>query len=303
MSGPLKSSRSQAGFQRTQGNLNPMRLIGAHMPTGGGGIPRAITEGHEIGCTAVQVFTSSPRQWAGKHPTPDLIAETARAVAQTRMGFVCSHDTYLVNLCAPDDETRRKSIKCLTEEVKRCSALSIPVVVSHIGSHKGEGEEKGLVGCAGSLVEVLAETPHDVCIAMETTAGQGSALGYRFEHWAMIIEAHKGDPRLGICLDTCHIFAAGYDIRTPEVYEAAISEFGRVLGFDRLKVIHANDSKKPFGSRLDRHEHIGQGLIGGEAFRLLVNDPRLAHAPIVIETPDAETMHAVNVAALRAMVA
>jgi deoxyribonuclease-4 len=174
--------------------------------------------------------------------------------------------------------------------------------VSHIGSLKGQEERPAFVKLVGAVQEVLQETPDDVMLAMETTAGQGSSLGYKFEHWAMVMEAHGGNPRLVICLDTCHLFAAGYPIHTREGYEHAMDELHRLIGIDRVRIIHANDSKTPFGSRVDRHAHIGEGKLGVEPFIWFANDERLLHAPLIIETPDAETMHEVNVKRLKSCV-
>jgi deoxyribonuclease IV len=272
-------------------------LIGAHMPTSKG-LGNSLRRGKEIGCTAVQVFTSSPQQWRSKAITPEMVADIAKAREETGIRAVVSHDSYLVNLCAPNEEIAEKSKRALTDELLRCSLLGIPFVVSHMGAHAGCGEPEGLARVAEVTKEILEETPEDVTICMETTAGQGSSLNHRFEHLGWIIEACGGHPRLGVCLDTCHIFAAGYDIREREGFERTFDEFERLVGFDRLKVVHANDSKKPFGSRVDRHAHIGEGEIGPEAFRMLVQDPRFAEIPIVIETPDAEEMHAKNVARL-----
>lgn len=211
------------------------------------------------------------------------------------MQGLISHDSYLVNLAAPDREIREKSEAALIGEIKRCSKLGIPYVVSHMGSHLGQGEEVGLAMISESVARILHDSPEDVSIAMETTAGQGSNLGYKFEHLRAIIDANRGNARLRVCLDTCHIFAAGYDIRDKKSYRQAMLAFDEIVGFDRLACIHANDSKHPLGSRKDRHEHIGDGHIGLEAFRLLVNDKYIAHAPIVVETPEAESMHAHNV--------
>lgn len=271
------------------------------MPTGGGGVPKAILDGAKIGAQAVQVFTSSPRQWGSKQPDEALIRETKKAIAVTGINLVVAHDTYLVNLCAPDDTTRKRSISTLVSELTRCSLLGIPFVVSHMGSLKGQDERDAFISLVAAVQIVLQETPDDVSLAMETTAGQGSSLGYRFEHWAMVIEAHQGNPRLVICMDTCHLFAAGYPVHTRDGYEDTMQKFGSILGFDRLKVIHANDSKKPFNSRADRHEHIGDGLIGLEPFRWFLNDPRLAHAPMILETNEPETMHPVNLERLKSL--
>ncbi|GIV02359.1 MAG: putative endonuclease 4 [Fimbriimonadales bacterium] len=276
------------------------RLIGAHMPTSGG-FGEAVRKGSEIGCTAVQVFTSSPQQWRAKKITDEMVEDFLAAREETGLDWMISHDSYLINLAATEEDLRKKSMEALIAEMERCSKLRIPYVVSHMGAHKGEGEEKGLKRLTKSTRSVLAETPEDVSLAMETTAGTGSSLGYRFEHLAKVLEGCGWPERLVVCLDTCHVFAAGYDIRTEEGYEAMIEEFGSLVGLERIVCIHANDSLHPFGSRKDRHAHIGEGEIGPEAFRRIVNDPRLAHAPLIVETPDAETMHEVNVRRLTEM--
>lgn len=272
----------------------PAQLIGAHMPTAGG-LGNAIRNGKKIGCTAIQVFTSSPQQWKAKEITPEMAADFKAAQNETGIDVVVSHDSYLVNLCAPTEENRRKSIEGLKGELRRCATYGIRWAVSHMGSHMDQGVEEGLRIVSVSALEVLADTPADVMILAETTAGQGSALDSKFEEIASLLDQVKGHPRLGVCLDTCHIFAAGYDIRTEETYARTFEAFGRLVGFDRLKAIHCNDSKKPLGSRVDRHEQLGKGEIGPLAFHLLVNDPRFEHIPILIETPEADTMHEVNV--------
>ncbi len=270
------------------------------MPTSGG-LHLALQRGREIGCTAVQVFTSSPQQWKAKPMADEAVERFQQAQAATGIDCVVSHDSYLVNLCATNDEIRAKSIEGLKAEVERCARLGIRWVVSHMGSHLGAGEEAGLQAVAEGARRVFEETSDSVTLLMETTAGQGSALNYRFEHLATLIESLQGHPRLGVCLDTCHLFAAGYDLRDRESYEATFSELERWVGLDRVKAIHANDSKKGLGSRVDRHAHIGEGEIGIEAFRLLVNDPRWIEVPILLETPDAETMHKVNLERLKSL--
>jgi len=276
-------------------------LIGAHMPTSGG-LHQAILKGAEIGSTAVQVFTSSPQQWKGKDLTSEAIATFLDFQEQTGIRSLISHDSYLVNLCSPNPEIRAKSIAALKAEMGRCKLLKIPYVVSHMGAHLGAGAEAGTAEIAKATKEILNETPSEVTLLMETTAGQGSALGCRFEQLAAVLDQANGDGRLAICLDTCHIFAAGYDIRTAETYETTFAEFDRLIGCTLIRAIHANDSKKGLGSKVDRHEHIGKGEIGLEAFRLLVNDQRFEQVPIVVETPEAETQHAVNVRVLRELV-
>ena len=276
------------------------RLLGAHMPTSGG-IDKAIVNGKKIGCTAVQVFTSSPQQWKPKSYSEEQVREFNEACNATGIQSVVSHDSYLINLCAPNPEIKEKSLQGLIGEMRRSGLLSIRYVVSHMGAHMGQGEEVGIRQVAESAKHVLDETPETVTLLMETTAGQGSALNCRFEHIAQILELAGNPKRLCVCMDTCHIFAAGYDIRTAESYAATMAEFDRLVGLDRIKAIHANDSKKPLGSKVDRHAHIGEGEIGLEAFRCLVNDPRFENVPILLETPEAETMHAVNLEQLMSL--
>ncbi len=280
----------------------PHPLLGAHMPVAGG-LGNALRNGKAIGCETVQVFTSSPQQWRAKEVTEAMVEDFRRAREETGISQVVSHDSYLVNLCAPDPAKRRQSIGGLVAELGRCAQYGIRFVVSHMGAHVGQGEECGLQGVAESMREVLAETDPSVTICMETTAGQGSSLNARFEGLAWLIEASQGHDRVAVCLDTCHVFAAGYDLRTREAYEATMAEFDRLIGLDRLKVVHCNDSKKPLGSRVDRHAHLGEGEIGEEAFRLLVNDPRLSGVPVLVETPmDDVADHERNIARLRSFI-
>jgi deoxyribonuclease IV len=274
-------------------------LLGAHMPTSGG-LGKAVRDGRAIGCTAVQVFTSSPQQWKARVVTDEMVADFRAARAETGIECVVSHDSYLVNLCAPSDEILAKSLDGLKGELRRCAQYGIEWAVSHIGAHMGRGVEEGLAICAASVKEVLADTDSTILLA-ETTAGQGSSLNSRFEEIARLIELTGNPDRLQVCLDTCHIFAAGYDIRTRETYEAAFAEFDRLIGIEKIKAIHCNDSKKELGSKVDRHEHIGDGLIGRTAFELLVNDPRFFQVPILLETPTAEESHKANLDKLWAM--
>lgn len=269
------------------------------MPTSGGGLGAAIRAGKAIGCTAVQVFTSSPQQWRSKDVTPEMVSDFKSALAETGIESVVSHDSYLINLCSVDPELKEKSFFGLKGEIERCAAYGIPYVVSHMGASKGQTEEEGLVGIAEATGRLLDETPDSVTLLMETTAGQGSSLNYRFEHLATILDHLKGHPRLAVCLDTCHVFVAGYDIRTDENYDLVFGGFDQMIGLDRLKAIHCNDSKKGLGSKVDRHEHIGEGEIGTTPFRRLVNDPRFERVPILLETPDAPEGHKRNLKTLR----
>ncbi|MCE9559731.1 MAG: deoxyribonuclease IV [Armatimonadetes bacterium] len=269
------------------------------MPTAGG-VHTGIERGDAIGATAIQIFTTSPRQWKARELTDEVLEKWNAAKAKSPIQAYVSHDSYLVDLSSNLEENRTKSVDFLVGELTRCHLLGIPNVVSHMGS--GKDEELGCKLIAENLLRVLAETPNDVTLLMETTAGQGSDLGYKFEQWARVIELAGNPDRLAICLDTCHIFAAGYDIRTAETYAATFEEFDRIIGIPRIRAIHCNDSKKDLGTRVDRHDAIGKGFIGETAFRCLVNDPRFINTPILLETPDAETMHAVNLATLRSYV-
>jgi len=275
------------------------RLLGAHMPTTGG-LHRAILSGHEIGCTAVQLFTTSPRQWRARPLSEEEIAAFDEARQQTGIHTVISHDSYLINLAAPDQDVLQRSREAFLDELQRAEALDIPWVVTHMGSYLNSSEEAGLTTLGESVRFLLHQTEGlRVGIALETTAGQGTNLGYRFEHLARIIEMAGGSERIGVCFDTCHVFVAGYDIRTPEALSATLNEFDRIIGLQRLKVIHVNDAKKPLGSRVDRHEHIGEGELGLETFRILLHEPRIAHVPVILETPEPEKMHPVNLRRLK----
>jgi deoxyribonuclease-4 len=265
------------------------------MPTGSGGIAQAIRDGKSIGCTAVQVFTKSPRVWASPIVTDEKIEEFKQAVAETGISALICHDSYLINLAAPQPEGRAKSEEALAAEMLRCGRYGIPFVVSHMGAHMGDGEEVGIKRVVEGALRVLAESPDGVTLLMETTAGQGTALNAKFEQISQILDACGRPDRLAVCLDTCHIFAAGYDIRTPEAFEATFEEFDRLIGFDRLKVVHCNDSKKGLGTRVDRHENLGDGEIGETAFKLLVTDARFEAIPIVVETPIEDDGHRRNV--------
>lgn len=279
----------------------PAQFIGAHIPIKGG-LGQAVRNGKKIGCSAIQVFTSSPRQWHSVFPSPEAIADFRRARDETGIHQVVSHDTYLINLCAPTAEIRDKSIVSLKGELLRCSQYGIGFVVSHMGAHKGQDLGDCMLAVAEATKSILEDTPADVMLLMETTAGQGSSLNDRFEGLAVLLELCQGHPRLGVCLDTCHVFAAGYDIRTQEGFEKTFAEFEAIVGLDRLKVIHVNDSQKGLGSRVDRHAAIGDGEIGLVAFECLVNDDRFSRVPMLLETPDEEIMHEVNLGRLRGLI-
>ena len=261
-----------------------MRL-GAHMPITGG-VDKAVLRGHEVGCDVIQIFTRSPRQWRPRTLKDDEVMRFQENQRQSGIDPVIAHDCYLINLGSPDEELWRKSLGVFVEEMGHCQALNIPYLVIHPGSHVGTGEEAGLRRIAQALDEAHSETEgYRVEVLLEITAGQGTNLGYSFEQLAQLLALVADDSRLGICFDTCHAFAAGYELRTREGYEAAFQGLDELIGLPRLKCIHLNDAKGDLGSRLDRHEHIGHGSLGLEAFRMLLNDARLKDLPMVLETP------------------
>lgn len=281
-----------------------MPRFGAHMSISGG-VSKSFARGESVGLDSMQIFAKNERQWTAKPISPE--EATAFRVEQQRTGIhpVVVHDSYLINLAAPADELREKSIAAFANELERCAQLDIPYLVTHPGAHTGIGEEAGLARVADAICRLLAEgVGGNTMILLETTAGQGTALGYRFEHLARLFELIPYHERLGICVDTCHIFAAGYDIRDPEGYQATFAELDLLVGLTRVKCFHLNDSQKDLGSRVDRHAHIGQGCIGVEAFRMLVNDPRFADLPMIIETPKGEDMaeDRMNLTLLRSLV-
>jgi deoxyribonuclease-4 len=260
-------------------------LLGAHVPAAGG-VAMAPGNGQAIGATAIQVFTRNHRQWASKPLAPGEPAEFQEALQGSGIGAVMAHASYLINLASVSPDFLARSRQHLAEEVLRCDRLGIPLVVVHPGAHMGAGERAGLRAIARSLDEVHARTRGArVRVLLEVTAGQGSCLGHRFEHLAEILEKVRAPERLGVCLDTCHLLAAGYDLATPRGYEATLAEFFRRLGAARLMAIHLNDSKTPLGSRVDRHARAGEGHLGLPTFRRLLNDARLRGVPMVVETP------------------
>ena len=263
-----------------------MIRLGAHISIAGG-LDRALERGTSIGCEAIQVFLKNNMQWTGK---PLTAGEVARFKARTLPVF--AHSCYLINLATPHRHVRTKSVAALVEEIERATVLDVPFIVMHPGAHLGSGEAAGLRAVAGSLDEVFRATRRSaVKIALETTAGQGTNLGYRFEHLAEILQRSHFPERLAVCVDTCHLLAAGYDIRTPKGYAATMSQLDATIGRRCVVAFHLNDSKKPLGSRVDRHEHIGQGQIGLTGFRHVLRDPRWRNLPMVLETPKSEDMH------------
>jgi deoxyribonuclease-4 len=262
-----------------------MPLFGAHLSVAGGYL-NALLSAQEHGCGTVQLFTKQPNQWAAKAIDDDQ-ATTFRDTRQ-RIGLrkILAHDSYLINLASPDTALYRRSLDAFVAELERAEKLGLDYLVMHPGAHVDSGEEAGLLRVAKALDEAHARCAgFGVRVLIETTAGQGSTLGHRFEHLAAILGAVADPDRLGVCLDTCHVFAAGYALAPEKQYRATLKEFDRIVGLDRIEAFHVNDSLKPLGSRVDRHAHIGKGELGLEPFRLLVNDARFRDHPMVVEMP------------------
>jgi deoxyribonuclease-4 len=265
--------------------------FGAHMPTSGG-VWRALERGTQIGCEIVQIFVKNNLQWLGKPLSPDDIALFARQILVSKFACVFGHTGYLINLATPDAANRAKSVQSLIQEIQLATALGLPFLVLHPGAHLGEGEEAGLNRTAQSLDEVFeatAESP--VRIALENTAGQGTCLGHRIAHLGSIYQRVKIPERLGICLDTAHFFAAGYDLRTEKGWKSAIAEVKREIGLKQILAFHLNDSKVELGSHVDRHAGIGLGHIGLDAFKTIVNDSNFTATPGCLETPKSPDLH------------
>ena len=259
--------------------------LGAHMSIAGG-MDKAIMRGKSVNCETIQFFTKSNQQWRAKPLEPDEVARFQAARAASGIDPVFAHAAYLINLATPDDDAWEKSLERFIVEVERCAILKLPFIVLHPGAHGGAGEDTGLSRATRALDECFARTKDaGVMVLLEITAGQGSSIGGRFEHLAWIMERSLYPELLGICFDTCHAFAAGYDLRTPEGYDRTIESLDRLIGLEHLRALHLNDAKGDLGGHLDRHTHIGLGRLGLEAFRLLLNDPRLQHLPMVLETP------------------
>lgn len=289
--------------------MNPR--LGAHMSVAGG-LPRAIDRAVLHGCEALQIFAKNANQWRGRPLTPEEILEFRTRVRNARLAPVVSHASYLINLATANAGLRRQSIEAMADEIDRAEALGLLGVVLHPGCYTDARPADGLARVAEALAGLLHERRRGkTLVILEHTAGQGTSLGASFEELAAIIDLMDGHRRLGVCLDTCHLLASGYDIISPEGYAATFKQFDDSVGFDRLKVFHLNDSKRPLGSRVDRHAHIGEGCLGLEPFRRLVNDRRFGGLPMLLETPKAQAratrvigldpLDAKNLATLRAL--
>jgi deoxyribonuclease-4 len=278
--------------------------LGAHMSISGG-IHLAPERGGKSGCGVIQIFTQNASQWRGKEISDTDAVLFREKWVESGLHEVVSHDIYLVNLGAPPGEVRDKSLAAFRDEMTRCARLGIAKIVMHPGAHTGDGEETGLRRITGAFDELFAAVPeYTGKVLLETTAGQGSNVGYRFEHLQTIMDGSSFPERFGVCVDTCHIFAGGYDISTDEGCRKTFDEFDRIVGLERLQAFHINDSKKGLNCRVDRHEHIGKGALGLAPFRFLMNDPRFVTIPKILETPkgDNDEMDAVNLKVLRDLV-
>jgi deoxyribonuclease-4 len=265
-----------------------MPLFGAHMSVAGG-LPRAVERAVAHGCDALQIFSKNANQWRGRPLPAAEIREFRARVKSAGIGPVVSHASYLINLATTNAGLRRQSLEAMGDELDRAEALGLLGVVLHPGAYTTGSEVEGLTLIAESLLELVrARRRGKTMVLLEHTAGQGTCLGATFEQLASIIEQMHGHRRVGVYLDTCHLLASGYDVCTPEGYASTFRQFGRCVGFERLRAFHLNDSKKPLGSRVDRHEHIGQGFLGIEPFRRIVNDPRFRRLPMLLETPKGE---------------
>ena len=265
--------------------FDTIRYIGTHA-SAAGGLSCAVERVRKLGGTALQLFTRNQRQW--NRPQLDDAAVKSFKLTLKEWGDypVASHDSYLINLASPDREQRDKSIQGFADELIQCARLGIRFLVTHPGAHKGQGQEKGLATYADALDSALDLAGDDgVTVLLETTAGQGTSLGGRFEDLGAIISLSRHSQQLGVCFDTCHVFAAGYDLRSEQEYMATFAALDKAVGLERLMFFHLNDSKGILGSGVDRHEHIGKGELGLEAFRLLLWDQRFRSVPMVLETP------------------
>ena len=259
--------------------------LGAHMSIAGG-LSLALERGHALGCFAVQIFLKNQRQWAARPLDGDEVRAFHAARRATGVRWAFAHASYLINLAGPEPAAWARAVDAFTDELERAEALGLACVAIHPGSHRGTGVEAGLARVAAAVDEALRRTRgYRVRIALENTAGAGGTLGRTFGELGALLDRSERAERLGVCLDTCHLFAAGYDVRTPAGYRAAMAECARLVGIERVLAFHLNDARAPLGSGLDRHEHIGRGRLGLAPFRLVLNDRRFRAVPKVLETP------------------
>ena len=280
-----------------------MPLLGAHQSIAGG-YYKAVETAAELGMDCVQIFTKNNNQWKGKPLTDVDINLFREAIARTGIRMPCAHDSYLINLASADETLWTRSLDAFVVELERAEALGLAGVVMHPGSCVGASEADSIARVIAGLRNSIERTDgHSIEIWIEATAGQGSSLGHRFEHLRAILDGLDMHPRVGICIDSCHVFAAGYPLSSPTDYAETMRQFDEIVGIDRIRAFHLNDSKRALGSRVDRHEHIGKGHLGREAFRNILNDKRFAGIPMYMETPkgtaNGRSFDATNLATLR----
>lgn len=264
---------------------NKKILLGAHTSISGG-FYKAIQEGEKIKATAIQIFTKNNRSWFGKKITLEEIEKFKITLKNSSIKSVVAHSSYLINIGSPKKETENKSVSSLKHELNRCEELEIPYLIIHPGSHLTISAEECIKQISQNLDNILKEYSGKTKVLLETTAGQGTNIGYKFEHIKKIISLCKEKSKIGVCLDTCHIYSAGYDIGTASAYKKTMTQFEKTIGIKNLKVIHLNDSKTEFNSKKDRHASIGEGQIPKKAFELIMNDTKLENIPKILETPD-----------------
>ena len=269
--------------------MSMKHLIGAHTSISGG-VSASIDRAERLGFTAIQIFTKNNSQWEAKPLSNMEIERFKERLDKSHIKFIQAHDSYLINLCSKDKALLKKSRQSFREELERCEQLGIPYLNFHPGAHGGQGEDDGLAIIAESI-NIVHENTKDAHVStmLETTAGQGTSLGYRFEQLRKIIDRVETPERMSVCIDTAHIFAAGYDITSPKKYRRVMREFDDIIGLDLLKAFHLNDSKKELGSRVDRHEHIGKGFIGRAGFKNIMSDRKIVNVPKILETPKSKT--------------
>jgi deoxyribonuclease-4 len=284
-----------------------MVILGAHQSIAGG-YYKAVEHAQAVGCDCVQLFSKNNNQWRAKPITADEAAQFQAALASSGVAHPLVHDSYLINLASPDGDLWRKSLDAMVQELFRAETLGVPYVVFHPGAYTSGSEAGGLDRIVEALDEILRQTSStQVGGLLETTAGQGTAIGWRFEHLAEILHRAQNPDRLGVCFDTCHVFAAGYPLATCRDYRATMRKFDRIVGVGQIGAFHLNDSLRELGSRVDRHAHIGQGHIGLEGFRALLKDSRFGQTPMYLETPKGmkgkQDWDAINLSTLRELIA
>jgi deoxyribonuclease-4 len=280
-----------------------MPLIGCHISIDGG-VELAPDRARSLGCDSMQIFTANQMQWKGAPISLESRDLYLEKLIKNKINSVVSHDSYLINLSSPESVKLAMSRKAFTEEIQRCTLLEIPYLVFHPGSHMGKGDDYALQKIAESLDYCLAKVPDsNVTLLLEITAGQGTNVGFSFEQLRSIIDQSSHPERLGVCFDTCHAYAAGYDIVEESGYRDTFQKFDDIIGLEHLRVFHLNDSIKPLGSRIDRHHQIGKGFIGVEPFIRLINDERFAELPMLLETPGEDEHYAREIQLLKEAIA